>query len=156
ALVEQPTHKRRWYRPDYDAEERSALGEWLSERLEGFAKERREPFTVRQAAAALEGQPAVHAVGELLAGRPAFDAEGLVAECVRVESAPNQKHVVFTTWGLIKRASWERTWEQQHREDSGEKLRPEVSQSYTNSTDKKKGQTKDFLKPEYWKLRGPL
>jgi hypothetical protein len=42
---------------------------------------------------------------------------------------------------------WERTWADQRREDAGEKVTPEVPPAYDSS---------DFLKPDYWRLRGKL
>lgn len=75
-LLEQPTYKRRWYRPDYESEEREAMALWLADRVEEEAKARVEPFTVRALAAALQDDPAVEAVATLYAGS-GFDLDKL-------------------------------------------------------------------------------
>ena len=172
SLLEQPTHKRRWYRPDYDKEENAALALWLADRVEREAEKRTEAFTVRQLAAALQNDPAVEAVATLLAGK-AFDLDRLVTKVLETESVPNFKHHVYKEKGLVKRAAWERTWDLQHAEDAwdqkkkaheeaiasgtppesapplpeGKRPTPEVPPKYASG---------DFLKPTYWKHRGKL
>ena len=155
ALVEQPTYKRRWYRPDHDKEEREALELWLADRLEAWAKERREPFTVRQAAAALRADPAVLAVAELLAGRDDFDLDALTAERIRQESVPGNKHHLFKPEGLLKRAAWEKTWEMQHLEDAGKLPLGEDGKPVPIPVPPKYDRG-DYLKAEHWTLRGKL
>jgi hypothetical protein len=171
-LLEQPTYKRRWYRPDYEQEEREAMALWLADRVEEEAKTRDEPFTVRSIAAALQDDPAVEAVATLYAGN-GFDLDKLVASIFDEESVPNLKAHVFSEKGLVKRAAWERTWQLQHAEDAwdaqkkahedaisagasldeapplptGKRPEPEVPPKYTNA---------DYLKPHYWKHRGKL
>ncbi len=147
ALLEQPTYKRRWYKPDCEREERQAMELWLDDRLEAWAKERAAPFTAAQASAALRSDAGVLAVGELLSRRSDFDVDVLIAERVRLAAVPNMKHHVFKAEGLLKRAEWEKTWEQQHREDFGESVKPDVPPKYSKE---------DFLKKEYWDLRGKL
>ncbi|MRG98412.1 BREX-2 system adenine-specific DNA-methyltransferase PglX [Polyangium spumosum] len=147
ALVEQPTYKRRWYRPDHAAEEKAALTEWLADRIEAWAKTRTEPFTIVQAAAALQGDPAVLAVAEVREGRADFDLEKLAAELIQADAVPNNKYDVFKPEGLVKRAAWEETWRLQHREDAGEKLTIPVPPKYASS---------DYQKPDYWHHRGKL
>lgn len=147
ALLEQPTYKRRWYRPKHDEEEREAMDLWLADRVEAWAKTQETPFTTARAAASLRSDPAVQAVGELLSNRHDFDLDELVATCIRRDAVPNNKHHVFKPEGLLKRAAWEETWRQQHREDKGEKLTPPVPPKYDRT---------DYLKGEYWGLRGKL
>jgi hypothetical protein len=147
SLLEQPTYKRRWYKPDYGKEEREALTLWLQDRIEDWAKPRKEPFSVAQAAAALRSDPAVLAVGEMLTGRADFDVDALVGEQIVDQAVPSLKSHVFKPEGLRKRAQWEETWRLQHLEDAGEKVVPAVPPKYD---------TKDFLRTEYWTLRGKL
>jgi hypothetical protein len=147
ALVEQPTYKRRWYMPKYDEEEREAMTLWLADKVEAWVKDRKEPFTVRQAAAALRADPGLLAVGELLTGRPDFDVDTLVGDLIRADAVPNLKHHVFKLDGLLKRAAWEETWRLQHEEDAGKTVTPPVPPRYERT---------DYLKPEYWPLRGKL
>ena len=146
-LLEQPTFKRRWYRPDYQAEEREAIQRWLDSRLEVWAKGRSVPFTAAQAGAALRSNAGILAAGELLSGRGDFDIDALIAERLRLGAVPNNKHHVFKREGLLKRAEWERTWEQQRMEDGGDAVAPNVPPEYAKE---------DFLKKEYWELRGKL
>src|SRR5262249_40818378 len=121
-LLDQPTYKRRWYNPDHDADEKAAFTRFLDDRIAAWAKERKEPFTIAMVAAALRGDTAFLAVGELLTERRDFDVDALIAERVRAESVPNNKHHVFKPEGLKKRAGWEETWRLQHEEDGGKKL----------------------------------
>ncbi|HLL23476.1 MAG TPA: hypothetical protein VK427_15165, partial [Kofleriaceae bacterium] len=48
---------------------------------------------------------------------------------------------------LEKRKAWERTWDEQRKEDAGLPAKPEVPPKYGQG---------DFLKPEYFRLRGKL
>ncbi|RZO66306.1 MAG: BREX-2 system adenine-specific DNA-methyltransferase PglX [Sandaracinaceae bacterium] len=172
ALLEQPSYKRRWFRPDYTKEEREAMAHWLAERIEEQAETRTEPFTVRSIAAALQQDPAIEAVAMLFAGA-GFDLDRVVAQILDEESVPNLKSHVFKKKGLVKRAAWERTWELQHAEDAwdakkkahddaiatgvdpheapplpeGKRPEPDVPPKYGSG---------DFLKPTYWKHRGKL
>ncbi|MFO0761824.1 MAG: hypothetical protein U0359_35615 [Byssovorax sp.] len=147
SLLEQPTYKRRWYNPDHDKEEREALTLWLQDHLEDWARTRKDPFTVAQAAAALRNDPALLAVGELLTGRADFDVDALLAEQIADQAVPTLKVHVFKPEGLRKRAQWEETWRLQHLEDAGQKVTPPVPPKYD---------TKDYLRTEYWSLRGKL
>ncbi|KYF85884.1 hypothetical protein BE20_13440 [Sorangium cellulosum] len=155
SLLEQPTHKRRWYRPDHEAEEREAMELWLADRIEAWARERKEPFTIRQAAAALRADPALLAVGELLTGRPDFDVDALVGERVRADAVPNTKHHVFTAEGLLKRAAWEETWRLQHLEDEGRLPLGEDGKPIPIPVPRKYDRT-DYQRPEFWSHRGKL
>lgn len=146
-LVEQPTYKRRWYKPDHATEERDALRTWLADRIEDHVKARRETWTVPQVAVALGSDPSVRAVAEVLEARSDYDLEALIEERVRSESVPNNKHHVFKPDGLIKRAAWEETWALQHREDAGEKVSPPVPPKYGSG---------DYLRAEHWSQRGKL
>jgi hypothetical protein len=60
---------------------------------------------------------------------------------------PNQRFHLYKPAGLVKREAWERTWADQRREDAGENVTPEMPPGYGNA---------DFLKTEYWQLRGKL
>lgn len=147
ALIETANFKRRWYCPDYEAEEKGAMQAWLADQVEVAAKGRTAAFSLDQIVAALQDDPHVLAVCELLAGRRDFSPSQLVAEVLAGESVPNHRFHIYKPGGLVKRAAWERTWEDQRREDAGEKVTPEVPPSYGSG---------DFLKSEYWQLRGKL
>jgi hypothetical protein len=147
SLVEQPTYKRRWYKPDHEKEEREALEAFLADKIEDWSKSKKEPWTTRQAASALGADPATLGVAELLEGRSDFDLDALVSKYVRLNAVPNNRLHVYKPEGLLKRAAWEETWRLQHLEDAGQKVTPPVPPKYASS---------DFLKTDYWRLRGKL
>ena len=147
SLVEQPTYKRRWYRPDHAAEEKAALEEWIADRLEAWAKTQSAPWTVRQAVVELERDAAVRAVAEVFTGRPDHSLEAVFAKLIDADAVPMNKYHVYTPKGLEKRAAWERTWELQHAEDRGEDVDVPVPPKYKRA---------DFRKGGYWSLRGKL
>ena len=146
-LIESPNFKRRWYHPDYPAEEKQALELWLAERIEAVAKERARRFTLEQIVASLQDDPRTLAVCEVLTGRRDFNLSSLVADALADDTVPNHPLHIYKPSGLVKREAWERMWEAQRREDAGEDAKPEVPPGYV---------TGDFLKVEYWQLRGKL
>jgi hypothetical protein len=147
ALIETANFKRRWYRPDYEAEEKEALQVWIADRVEAVARERSRPVSLDQLVAALQDDAPTLAVCEVLAERRDFSLSRLIADALAGDSVPNHRFHTYKPPGLVKREAWERTWDLQRREDAGEKVSPEVPPSYG---------TGDFLKTEYWQLRGKL
>lgn len=147
ALIETANYKRRWYRPDYEAQEQEALATWLAGRVEEAVKERTAALTVDQVAARLQADPRVLAVCEVLTGRRDFSLTRLVADTLEEHAVPSCVFHVYKPSGLVKRQAWERTWEDQRREDAGEAVTPAVPPAYLPA---------DFLKPSYWRLRGKL
>ena len=146
ALLEQPTYKRRWARPDHQAQERAALDMWLLDRLEAWAKGRDKPWTIGQAAVALEAAD-VRAVCRLQSGRDDIALTTELRRLVAEAAVPNCKAQVYKPSGLEKRAAWERTWALQHAQDRGETVDLPVPPRYAPT---------DFVKPAYWRLRGKL
>jgi hypothetical protein len=147
-LIEQSTYKRRWYRPDYDAEEQQALSLWLADRIEReFSGRGAKGNSIVHLTTALEGDPRVHAVAELISGRKDYRLADLVEELLHADAVPEHPFHIYKPAGLEKRAAWERTWDEQRKEDAGQPAKPEVPPKY--------GQV-DFLKPEYFRLRGKL
>jgi len=147
ALIETANFKRRWYKPDYAEQERLGLTEWLADRVEEAAKARSSGFSLEQIVASLQDDPRVLAVCEVLTGRKDFSLSQLVASALQGDAVPSHRFHLYKPAGLVKRAVWERTWADQRREDAGEKVTPEVPPSYGSG---------DFLKTEYWRLRGKL
>ncbi len=146
-LIEAPDFKRRWYKPDYDAQEKEALELWLADRVESAVKARNRAFTLDQVVVALQDDASVLAVCEVLTERPDFNLSQLVAETLLGDAVPSHRFHVYKPSGLTKRAVWERTWEDQRREDAGEKVTPAVPPAYAKE---------DFLRPGSWHLRGKL
>lgn len=146
-LVESPAFKRRWYKPDYETEEKHALEEWLADRIELAATSRNTAFSLEQLVASLQDDARVLAVCEVLTARKDFNLSQLVATALQEHSVPNHRFHVYKAPGLVKRDVWERNWADQRREDAGVNITPEIPPSYAAT---------DFLKPEYWQLRGKL
>jgi hypothetical protein len=71
----------------------------------------------------------------------------MVQQALQNDAVPSHRFHVYKPAGLLKREAWERTWADQRREDAGEKVTPEVPPAYGSG---------DFLKAEYWQLRGKL
>ncbi len=63
------------------------------------------------------------------------------------DAVPSHRFHVYKPAGLVKREVWERTWADQRLEDAGDCVTPEAPPPYASG---------DFLKPEYWQLRGKL
>ncbi len=148
ALIEQTTYKRRWYRPDFDDDEQKALAVWLADRIEReLSAAGAKPSSISQLAVALEGDRRVAAVAELLAGRPNYSLVELITDAVLADAVPEHPFHVYKATGLDKRAAWERTWDEQRKEDAGLPAKPEVPPKYGAG---------DFLKPDYFRLRGKL
>ena len=153
-LIEQPEYKRRWNTPAWDDLERAALRDWLLDRLEATelwpASVDQPPHltTVNRLADAIRSDGAFMQIAELYAGHSGFDVTQVVAELVASESVPFLPALRYADTGLRKRAQWEDTWALQRREDAGEKVgKIPVPPRY---------QSKDFLKADFWRLRGGL
>jgi hypothetical protein len=147
ALIECTSYKRRWYRPDYAEQEQQALESWLANRVENVVQDRAQAFSLEQVAAALQDDTRVLAVCEVLTGRRDFSLSQLIETALQADAVPSHRFHLYKDSGLDKRTAWEKTWEDQRREDAGEKITPEVPPPYTQA---------DFLKPEYFRLRGKL
>lgn len=157
-LLEQALYKRRWNTPDWAEQEHTALREWLLTHLES---DRYFPRTAalhpdappqltstsRLAQAASQHPDFMH-MAALYAGHADVDPEQLVAQLVSAEAVPILPVQRYTESGLRKRQQWQHTWALQRREDAGEAVGPiPVPPKY---------QSKDFLKTDYWRLRGGL
>jgi hypothetical protein len=147
ALIETANFKRRWFKPDYAAQERVALTAWLADRVEQAAKPRTQAFSLEQLVANLQDDARVLAVCEVLTGRRDFSLSQLVASALQDDAVPSHRSHLYKPAGLVKREAWERTWADQRREDAGEQVTPEVPPAYDS---------KEFLRAEYWRLRGKL
>jgi hypothetical protein len=154
-LIERPEYKRRWNTPSWDDLERSALGDWLLNRLESPrfwpAVDAANPAsltTTNRLAEAARTDLDFMKIAELYSGHAGFDVGQVVGKLVAGESVPYLPALRYTGTGLRKRAQWEETWALQRREDAGEKV--------GNIPVPPKYQNKDFLKAEFWRLRGSL
>ena len=154
ALIERPEYKRRWNGPSWESLEKVALRDWLLARLElpkywtsgtdqspQFTSTSRLADVVRHDAEFIQ-------IAAVYAGHPDFGMNQLVADLVASEAVPFLPVLRYADSGLRKRAQWEDTWALQRREDTGEDVgKIPVPPKYRN---------KDFLKSDFWRLRGGL
>jgi hypothetical protein len=87
-------------------------------------------------------------VAAFYAGHADFDPGQLVAELVAFDAVPFLPALRHTDSGLRNRAQWEDTWALQRREDAGEDV--------GNIPVPPKYKSTDFLKTDFWRLRGGL
>jgi len=152
-LIERPEYKRRWNTPAWESLEKTALQNGLLDRLESPDYWPRLDATPQLLTTAKLADTAGRdadfmPIAALYAGHADFDLNRLVADLVTAESVPFLSVLRYTDTGLRKRAQWENTWELQRREDAGENVgKIPVPPKY---------QSKDFLKTDFWRLRGGL
>jgi hypothetical protein len=153
-LIERPEYKRRWNTPAWSELEHQALQSWLLDRMEAPslwpAIQDIPPklCSVNRIADILREDAGFMQIAALYAGRDDFDQNALVAELVTAEAVPFLPVLRYKDSGLRKYAQWEATWELQRREDAGESVgNIPVPPDYKSA---------DFLKAEYWRLRGGL
>ncbi|MBX6312632.1 MAG: BREX-2 system adenine-specific DNA-methyltransferase PglX [Isosphaeraceae bacterium] len=186
ALIEQPEYKRRWNTEPWAAQLTRALRSWLLDRLESYAdfdgrmNDEGTPtaklpialVSVGRLADLARQDEAFHEVGALYRDDPAFDVSRLVAELVESESVPLLPVLRYKPSGLRKRAEWEKTWELQRQEDAidARSKLPKDHPDYLTELDAAELKKKqvgtipvppkytnaDFLKGDYWRLRGKL
>ena len=181
ALIEQPDYKRRWNIEPYETQQQQALQNWLLDRLEtyfdfdGRMNNTDKPtnkieISITSIAkltdiAKIDSQ--FITVGELYRNDPAFKIEKLIAELVEAESVPHLPILRYKATGLRKRLEWEHTWELQRQEDTppspplprgGEIDSPPLQGGARGGSIPvpPKYASTDFLKPNYWRLRGKL
>jgi hypothetical protein len=153
-LIERPEYKRRWSTPAWEDLEHAALRDWLLDRLEApnlWPADVDHPpqlTTVNRLADAVRADLGFMQIAELYAGHSDFDLTQVVAELVAAESVPFLPVLRYSDTGVRKRAQWEDTWALQRREDAGERVgKIPVPPKY---------QSKDYLKADYWRMRGGL
>lgn len=153
-LIERPEFKRRWNTPSWEDLEKAALRDWLLSRLEApalwptSADQPPQLSSTSRLADAVSRDAEFMQIAGLYAGHADFDLPQLVAELVAAEAVPALPVQRYTDTGLRKREQWEATWALQRREDAGEDVgKIPVPPKY---------QSKDFLKADFWRLRGGL
>ena len=152
-LIERPEYKRRWNDEPWQDQQQRALRNWLLDRLETSryrkgTNEHPEFTTTARLADKASGDHDFLQVAALYRGRPDFDVAALVNELVESESVPFLPVLRYKPSGLRKREVWERTWDLQRKQDAGEDVGDiPVPPKYTSA---------DFLKQDYWRLRGKL
>ncbi|NKZ07966.1 BREX-2 system adenine-specific DNA-methyltransferase PglX [Actinomadura latina] len=157
ALIERPECKRRWIGESWDKQEKSALRDWLLERIEEqscwFVEDEqgiRQPrvMTVNQLADQLRYNHNFVNVARLYAGDDGELAK-VIDEITQDEHVPHLAALRYKdASGLRKRAQWWDVWQQQREEDrTGKRLDIPAPPKYAST---------DFLKISYWRNRGKL
>jgi hypothetical protein len=160
--IERYMFKRLWRDTEENVVERvfrekhdkAQVSTWLLDKIEAAAAKRATPFTVGRIASDLMEEPTVVVAVGYLAGRQSFALDQLVKHAVEQNAVPNNPAHVYTEAGQAKRRAWEAVWALQRREDAGEKIDgipvpPEYSQG-------SRGKSTDFVRNEYWRVRGKL
>ena len=153
-LIEQPLCKRRWNSTPWEELEQTALREWLLARLEStryWTTNANQPPTLtstsRLADQARDDAEFMQ-LAAIYAGHADFDISQLVAQLVASEAVPMLPALRYTDAGQRKRTQWEDTWTLQRREDAGQNVGDiPVPPKYKNT---------DFVKVDFWRLRGGL
>ncbi len=179
ALIEKPEYKRRWNSEPWEDQEQRALKNWLLDRLEApkyrkGTKDDPELTTTAQMADVASADAEFLQVAALYRDRPDFDVAALVSELVEGEAVPFLPILRYKPTGLRKRELWERTWELQREEDrrsfqfsvfsvQQEEKRESLLKTEPLNTEHfppipvpPKYATADFLKTDFWRLRGKL
>jgi hypothetical protein len=152
-LLERPECKRRWASDPWDVMVKDAQEGWLLDRLEDeklWRDSAGRPATqsVAQVADRLAADQDFLSTLELWAGRTVSDVATEIGRLVADEHVPFLAAHRYKPSGLRKRADWERTWDLQRKEDSGEDVGTiPVPPKYT---------TADFARTSYWRNRGKL
>lgn len=206
-LIERPEYKRRWNSPAWQVLERTALRDWLLDKLEApalwpaSAHQPPKLTSMRRLADAVAQDAAFMQVAELYAGQAGFDVQQLVAELVSSESVSFLPVLRYSESGLRKRDQWQATWALQRQEDAidakvvadnadtwraelaeqaksqfgradladaqawiEQQLAAEIARQQAEEKAEQIGpipvppkyQSKDFLKADFWRLRGGL
>jgi hypothetical protein len=155
ALIEVPECKRKWEWPSFDDALASASFDWFSNAIERVIERKGKPLPPAHIVAALQDNERFLALASRYQDRRDTDVAGLVEGILVAESVAAHPLHTYTDAGLAKRAAWEDVWIAQRKEDLGEKVLtamvppPEYSQG-------SRGKSTDFLRNEYWQLRGKL
>ncbi len=156
SLIEDDHYKRRWIgrqglfnQTARQNELKTACENWLLDKLESLSHDSSsELTTVARLADKASRNAEFMQIAALFRGRPDFNVNALVAELVESEAVPFLPVLCYKPTGLRKRELWERTWDLQRKEDAGKKVGEiPVPPKYID---------KDFLKPNYKRLRGTL
>jgi len=153
ALIEKPEYKRRWNSEPWEEQEQRAIKNWLLDRLEtpkcrNGTKDSPELTTTAQMADVASADAEFLQVAALFRGRPDFDVASLVAELVEGEAVPALPILRYKPTGLRKQEVWVRTWDLQRQQDAGKDVSEiPVPPKYVPA---------DFLKIDFWRLRGKL
>lgn len=156
-LIEQPEYKRRWSAEPWEKLEERALRGWMLDRLEDkrfwFDRQGRPtPRSVASLADVASRDDELTGVLALWEGRPDVSVLSSLEKLLTPEAVPFLAAYRYKDSGMRKRASWERVWDLQRKEDD---------KTYDQASDgpipvPPKYTTGDFRKVAYWRHRGKL
>jgi hypothetical protein len=135
ALIERPECKRRWAGVDWETLEKTALENWLLDRLEGEALWPRDAHpaprmrSVRELIEALSGDDPFRRALDLYAGT-GNDAHATLLALIQQASVPYLSVLRYKDSGLRKHGVWQNTWARQRQEDA---IDAEVRQTVLNT-----------------------
>lgn len=157
-LLEAPEYKRRWEPIEWSEQLDTALFDWLAARIEQTLAQRATPTTAAHIVGAIQDDDRFLAAASIFQKRRDVDVSGLVQDILADQSVPTCPTHVYTLSGLAKRAAWEAVWAKQRREDAGEDVGEDVGDvaSCPEYSQGSRGKSTDFLRTEYWQLRGRL
>ena len=154
AMLEAPEHKRKWEPFGFDGAAVAAGTQWLLDSIESRLERRNNPASPRQIAAEIQDDERFVAVAEYVDGRRDVHLESLIDGLLHFQAVASHPYHLYTDVGLKKREVWESTWELQRREDVGDDVGEiPVPPIFSQGS---RGKSKDFIRTEYWKLRGKL
>jgi hypothetical protein len=169
-LIEQPEFKRRWNHEPWEDTWRKALTERLLDRVEAMDVWRADPaapLSVAHLADLLARDAEAVQIAELLTGTEAPEMAPFLAGLVKGEHVPCAAGARYTESGLLKRKSWEATWDLQRKEDAIDALAEAGKITADEAKARKKREvgaipvppkydSKDFRTAAYWQARGKL
>lgn len=137
------------FRKQLDTEQ---IREALTARIEAAASRRDSMFTANRLAVDLMDNQQIQALAEVYAASKSFDLDALVFSILVAASIPSHPAHTYTDTGIAKRAVWESVWEMQSASDNqGTPMQVPQLPTFSQGS---RGQSKDFLRNEYWRLRG--
>lgn len=150
-LLERSEYKRRWALPTWEDREQDALNCFVLDRFEdaNLWRDGQGPCVLSVARLAdllRQDQELVDALG-LLTRHQDVALTPVLQKLLLTEAVPFSSAHRYTDSGLGKRVEWERVWDLQRREDTGERVAIPVPPKYGKE---------DFLRSEFWSARGKL
>jgi hypothetical protein len=160
ARIETYMYKRLWRDTEENTPEHQfrrqtdevQLREAILNRVEGVASSRRKAFTAGRLASELMDDLSLLALAEVAQESSSFDLEGVIRVALSLAAVPGHPAHIYSETGLSKRCVWEAVWDQQRDVDTGSTSRTTlVPPAYSQGS---RGQSRDYVRDEFWKLRG--
>ena len=169
-LIEQPEFKRRWNHEEWEVTWTKALTERLLDRIEAMDVWRADPpapLSVAHLADLLARDAEAVEIAEHLTGGEAPEMAPFLAGLIKDEHVPCAAGARYTDSGLLKRKSWESTWDFQRKEDAIDalaeagKITPDEAKARKNREVgaipvPPRYDNKDFRAATFWQARGKL